>query len=114
MSQPLLWTIVGVGGVVLVTAALAANEYNKQLNGPRYISRNWTESETPAHWRNKLPQVRLSNNGPKYRWTESDTARRTRVRNQYEDNQLDPNSDYEKIVHRPSDGWGGKRKTRRK
>jgi hypothetical protein len=111
---------VAVGGVVLVTALLAANEYRKEINGPSYVSKNWTVSEIPSHWKNKITQVRLSNSGypsrnPKYRWTESDTSRRTRIRNQ--DIDFDPNSDYEAIKHRPSRGWSGgksKRKTMKK
>jgi len=86
-----------VGSVVLVTALLAANEYNKKVDGPTRISGNWFASADPR-WRES-----------RYRWTDSETNRRTRVRNQ-----LDPNNDYEAILHRPSKGWGGGRKTRRK
>ena len=115
--NPTIIIPVAVGGVVLVTALLAANEYRKEINGPSYVSKNWTVSEIPSHWKNKITQVRLSNSGypsrnSKYRWTESDASRRTRIRNQF-----DENNDYEAIKHRPSSGWIGgrsKRKTMKK
>ena len=98
--------IAGVaGGLVIITMALAASQYRNEMSGPTYINRNWTVTELPSEWRDS-----------KYRWTESDTSRRTRVRNPY-DNILDPRNDYEAILHRPNGGWRGgrtKRKTRRK
>jgi hypothetical protein len=93
---------VGVGGVLIVTGLLAAKEYNSEMKGPTRISGNWWASSDPR-WRDS-----------KYRWTDTDRGRRTRVRNQ--DIDFDPNSDYEAIAHRPSRGWSGgksKRKTRR-
>ena len=112
MNPEIIWIAAGVGGVLLVTGILAAKEYNKELNGPRYISRNWTVSKLPSNWNNKLPQVRLSNTGPrKYGWTETDTSRRTRVRNQ-DDNELD--AEYDAYVRRPPGGWGGGRTKKNK
>jgi len=99
---------VAVGGVVLVTALLAANEYRKELKRPTRISENWFAS-ADTRWRNQeYPELRNS----KYQFSESDRSVRTRTRNQ-----LDDRNDYEAIVHRPSRGWSGgryKRKTMKK
>ena len=86
--------MVGVaGGLVLVTTLVAANEYRKEMNGPRRIGRNWFATELPSEWRDS-----------KYRYN---TSRRDY--DNYDD-------DYDAVVRRPVNVWRGgksKRKTRR-
>ena len=103
MDPMQIMIIAGVGGVVLLTGVLAVKEYN-EMTGPTYINRNWTVTEIPSNWRNKITQVRLSNSRPriynldsKYRWTETsmDPTNIAKIKNQ-------------------RDLIGGQRKTRRK
>ena len=95
MDPNIVW--ITAGGLVLVTILLGVKEYRDEMNRPTRISGNWFASADPR-WRES-----------RYRWTDTDTRRKTRVRNQ-----LDHNNDYEAILNRPSKGWGGGRKTRRK